>query len=97
MLVRASFDPAACALIRAGPFFLVGFGRIWFDLVGFGSIDLDPPCSPRLPLLPPGPDPAAHRPISNRQPILHSAFFLLPSCTPPEAVRTTFSWGRRPG
>src|SRR6266567_4503403 len=37
-LVRASFDPTACALIRAGPFFLVGFGWIWFDVVGFDAI-----------------------------------------------------------
>src|SRR6266446_2854826 len=36
--VRASFDPTARALIRAGPFFLVGFGWIWLDLVGFGWI-----------------------------------------------------------
>src|SRR5260370_40619759 len=33
--VRASLDPTACALIRAGPIFLVGFGLIWSDSVGF--------------------------------------------------------------
>src|SRR5712692_8178219 len=74
-LLRAGFDRTACALIRAGQFF-------WSDLVGFDSIHMI-----RLGsffIIPP----ISHSPVTTRSAlgfILHSAFFLLPSLTPPLA------------
>src|SRR6266849_7860373 len=79
--VRASFDPTARALIRAGTFFLVGFGLIWSEVIGCDRIiliDLNRHTrSPSSASVASGTG-RCHRP-PDLQPPPNSAFCILPS------------------